>query len=295
MLPYGLVNPNTLTDAISNRSDLIRKLLLFLAIGVFAAGLLAYMLSAAWPGLPLPARFVPQTLLGTLLPPFSIILVYELFLLVLSATGSVVTFVRHLFEVVSLILLRDLFKRLDELSASFNSGLLTEIAVVAVGAVALYALIEVLQRLERHFIGGELAEEIPGHEGRQQRVFKDVLELLLLVFFLGLTLYEGLGWLLGWPGTGFNDVFINLAFSGVIIYSVFLLLLVLTTIESYETLFEHSALVLTAVIALVAFEAPIMVQVGMLLASLLFVIVVMLLHGFARGKSLRYLFQARER
>jgi len=232
----------------------------------------------------LPERFTPATFLSCLAVPLSILLVYELFLLVKATAGSFIGFVIVQFEVISLILLRDLFKRIDELQQDYSLTVITDISIVAVGGIILYFLIEVLERISKHFVEGELKEEIPGKEGKRLRQFKMFLELFLLLFLIVVVIYEVIGYFIGIGNTGLNTNFVQIIFSGLIVYSIAQLLLVLIVNTRYETLFEHSAMVLASVVVLASLESPTYVRVPLVIGSLLFVIATLFLHGFARGK-----------
>lgn len=276
-----------ITEKITELAEPVKAFLLYGALVTFMLSLLLFFLGRLLPDIPIPQRFVPDSLLQTITPPLSIILIYELLLLTLATTGSFVTFVVRQFEIVSLIIVRDLFKRLDALSAGFETHLLIEIAVVAFGGVLLYFMIEVLERIEAHFTLGDLKEELPAGNTHKQRQFKNFIELGLMMYFLTLVAIEGVGFIIGIPGMGYNDSFIRLVFSGLIVFSIFLLLLVMIVQRSYEVLFEHTALVLAAVVVLIALEGEMIIAIPMIISALLFVILTLLLHGFARGKSIR--------
>lgn len=108
----------------------------------------------------------------------------------------------------------------------------------------------------------------------------------LFIFFTGLVAYEAVGWLVGVPSAGFNAAFLELTFSALIVFNVVLLFLTLFSTEGYETLFEHSALVLASLTVLIAISKDPIIAVPLIIAALLFVIVTLLLHGFARGRPI---------
>lgn len=270
-------------------SHILSRRLLWAILVIFIASVALYFLDTAF-SLPLPDRFVPNSFLGTIIPPLSMLLIYELLALVLATGGSFVVFVQREFEIVSLILLRDLFKKLDDFQAGYQTDALVEIGIVAFGCILLYFFIEVVERISVHFVSGDLKEELPGNSKKQLRQFKDALEIGLIVSFVAILIYELASYVFGWQGSGLGTRFIELVFSALIIYCIALLLLVLVVNNRYEVLFEHSALILASVVVLIGLEAPVLIQIPLILASSMFVIATLFLHGFARGRSLRSMF-----
>jgi hypothetical protein len=277
-----------MADWIKQHEKRIKQALLLTAAGVFVLGFLLHGVTLVWPGAPIPERFIPPSFLAAITPAISVLLVYELLLLTLAVRGPFVVFVRREFEVISLIVLRELFKKMDELSLSdtVTGGLLGDVAIIAAGSIVLYFFVEVLERIERRFVSGALKKEI-ANDARWLQAVKNGLEVGLLAFFAGLAVYEGAGWTLGVPGTGFDAFFLQAVFLALIFYNVMSLFLTLLATEGYETLFEHSALVLASITVLVALPKQTIVAMPLIIVALLFVIMTLLLHGFARGYSMR--------
>lgn len=265
----------------------IKHALLLTALLTFLLAVVSYSISRLFaPGF-IPEQFIPSSLLGAITPAISVLLVYELLLLTLSVKGPFVIFIRRQFEVISLIVLRDLFKKMDELAVTdiIPAHLLVELAVVGVGSILLYFFVEVLERIESNFIKGALKEELPTKNSWLHST-KGWFEAGLFVFFTVIVAYEAVGWLAGVPGTGFNQAFLELTFSGLIIFNVTLLFLTLLATEGYEILFEHSALIVASLTVLIAISKDTLVAIPLIIAALLFVIVTLMLHGFARGRSI---------
>lgn len=276
---------------INGQRSKIKLVMLAISLAVFLIGVTLYLGSLAFDGLPVSARFLPNSVLMAITPALSVLLVYELFVLILSVQDTLVTFIRHLFEVVSLIVIRDMFKSLEQLSSSPDTRLFIEFGVIATGSLVVYFLVEVLERIENNFISMSLEIKDSPKKNALLAYVKNYLELLLLLAFLGLSLYQGIAWLAGVYGTGYNTAFLNIAFSGVIFFNFILLFLSLFATDNYETLFEYSSLVLASAIVLIALPKNPLIYVPLIISALLFVIITMLMHGFARGQSLGSLFR----
>lgn len=276
---------------INTQQRYFKRVLLIAALLVFVAGLILLLIDKTLPDVALPAQFVPSSILSALIPALSLILVYELLLLVFSVQGPLVPFIRHMFEVVSLIVLRDLFKKLDQLAYDATAQLYIEFGVIVVGSLLIYFLVEVLHRVENNFVGTELKEKELPKSNVTLISSKDILELVLLTAFLGLVAYEAVAWSMGVPDTGFNNTFLNLTFSGIIVFNFLLLFISLLATDTYETLFEYSALLLSSATVLIAIPMEPLVGVPLIIAALLFVLVTLFLHGFARGQRLGAMFK----
>jgi hypothetical protein len=276
---------------VNNYQHKLKRLLLLMAMAVFVVGLALYILDGMIPQLGIPAQFVPTSILSALIPALSLLLVYELLLLILSVQEPLVPFIRHMFEVVSLIVLRDLFKKLDQLATDASPQLYIEFAVIAIGSILIYFLVEVLQRIEKNFDDQMVSKNKLPKASRPLKGFKDVLEVVLLALFFCLTIYEAVAWLLGVPNAGFNETFLSITFSGIIVFNFLLLFLSLLATDNYEILFEYSALLLASAIVLIAIPMDPIVSMPMILGALLFVLATLFLHGFAHGQRLGALFK----
>lgn len=274
-------------STLKKHEKLIGKLLIGAALATFLVSLTFFGIDLVWPGV-LPERLVPRSLLATITPGIIMLLLYELYILVLSTRGTFIGFIHVQFEIISLIILRDLFKKLDELSHGVTPHLLTELTVVAIGSIVLYFFVEILERI-RHNLSFAAYEEKELARLTWTQRGKRGLRILLGTYFFFLVLAEGIGWLAGIPGTGFDTRFLTLVFGGLIVYNVLMLFAVLLISNSYETLFEHSALVLASSVVLVSLRLDPVVAIPLIVGALLFVIATLMLHGFARGASIRSL------
>lgn len=263
-------------------SDIAQRALLLVAAIVFGLALVLYVCN--WLGA-LPTalqRFAPASILGVLTPALTVVLMYEMMLLALALRHSLVRFTQVLFEVVSLVILRELFKRLDHLvlAGPLVPAELLELMIVMAGSLALYFLIEVLERVQRRY------SRRVDFEPRRLVAVKQVLSAGATVGLSGLILLNTVGWLLGWPSAGFDMDFLRVVFSLLVLVSAALLLASILFVHTYETVFEYSALTLSAVVCLLALGLPPVTKVMLVTIAAVFSIGTLSLHGFARGDSL---------
>lgn len=232
----------------------------------------------------IPERFVPKNFLDTINAPLTLILVYEIYLLVASTSHSIIEFISKQFEVITLIILRSVFKDLSHLSTypdiTLATPLVWTIGISLVGSLFLYFLIEVFQRFQQQFSTRELSLEPQGlTEAKQQST------ILLSVFVLAVTLYYGTIWIMG-TGTGFEINYFKQIFSLLIIFDVVLLILSMHYFNSFELLFEYSALILASVLVLIAIPLAVPAKLVLVSSALIFCIGTVRLHSFVRENEL---------
>jgi hypothetical protein len=264
----------------------ITQCLLWLAFGVFVAALVSFGINFILPGI-IPERFVPTSLFAAISPAIAVLLVYELFVLTLGTRGSFVNFIHREFEIISLIILRDVFKQLDSLSRGVSPQLLTDLAIIAIGSLVLYLLVEVLERVKQQIVSGKLDQAHVSQDKLINRMAQ-VVETGLLIYFIAIVIYEGVGWLLGIQGLGFSTQFLELVFMALVAYNIINLFMTLIVSHTYETLFEHSALVLASSVVFITLSEPPYITVPTVTGALAFVVLTLFLHGFARGESLSW-------
>lgn len=263
---------------------ILKKWLVWLAILVFLAEVTVtffqqplFGLTGAVPGEAL-TKF-----LSAFYHPLTVILVYEVLLLILSFEESIVDFLQKQFEIVSLVILRDVFKHVAELPAAFAAGTFASPAVRDVawgmlGSLSIYFLVEVFQRMERRYATDELEKEPAGLKRTKRG-----LSVILSLVFLGVIAYQGVQWLADPVTATFQASYFQQVFTVLVVADIFLLLLALLYLQSYSLIFEYSAFVLSSVLLLIGLALSTPYQVILSLVALLFSQSVLVLHWYTRS------------
>jgi hypothetical protein len=281
-MPHVTIKKLSLLDFLKKYEPVITHFLLAMAFLVFLCNVSIYLIDLAFPDI-LPKSITPASIFSTITPAISVVLLYELFVLTLSAGGSFINFIHREFEIISLIVLRDVFKKLDGLSTGVSSELLAELAIVAFGSLILYFFVEILERIASNV---KVTTKLnPTRSSRWLGSIKTVLISILLFYFLFMTGYEIIGMISGYAGFGFDKIFLEYIFKGLVLFNIAMLFVVLIVEHTYEILFEHSALILASSVVLISLSEKPIIAVPMVITALLFVIATLLLHGFARGES----------
>lgn len=252
------------------------------ALIAFIGGVGLFGIDHFWGNALISDRLVPDTLFGALGPPLMILLFYELLSLAQSFSHSLIECVRRQFEVLSLILLRDVFKDIDLLvsGSQYSVRLLTDIAIIAFGSVGLYFVIELLERLQKRY------DKMTAHviSAGYTRA-KNALSALAVITITVIASVFVLRWLLVPNSTGLDAQYFAVSLSCIALFSALLLFISIIYVKGYESLFENSALVLASLVSILSLNFDPSVRVLALILSAVFVVTTLLLHGFARGKT----------
>ena len=193
--------------------------------------------------------------------PFSFILVYEVYLLIYYLPRSFSISIGKQFEIISLILIRRVFKDISNIDieehvlfSSENLPLLYDI----LGILALFFLIF----LYRYFLLKRKVHQ-PSESLTQFKNYKKFLCLLLLPVFIGLASYSFLQWVgdiysIAVEGqqklVDFNTVFYHEFFDVLIIVDVLILMASLKFTDRYSLIIRNTGFVITTVLLRVSFN-----------------------------------------
>jgi hypothetical protein len=176
------------TNAFKSRFE---KLTLYLGITAFllhSAIILALRLEF------LDAKYFPENLFGNpfaaLFSPFSSLLVYEVYLLIFYLRQSYTKSVAKQLEIMALILLRNCFKDIGQLTEAKVSLLNSELMKDLTGFVALLLLVWVFYHLDAKRI--EVKYELTSAFIK----LKERMSVFLLIVFFGLSFYSFSTWLI---------------------------------------------------------------------------------------------------
>lgn len=245
----------------SERIHGLERLMVIVAVIGFLLHLSLIWLCSAVPALAPLRRLVGANFLGALYTPFSFILFYELLLLVLTIPASTTLALGRQFEIISLIIIRNVFKDLAEFESlnqiEFQTGPLQKVLVDMAAGVLLFLLVVGFYHINRLRTRSEPARIEPGPELSLFIVQKKMVALALsALFFL---LLAGSVWTWGsatWlelfeggprPPTlttiFYSDIFMLLVFTDVL-----LLIFSLRLSGSYPMVFRNAGFVASTIL-----------------------------------------------
>ena len=208
--------------------------------------------------------------------PFSIILVYEIYLLIVYLPRSFTTAVSKQFEIISLILIRRIFGDIPKieldvnwLENTANKQLIFDLS----GILIIYFLIYLFNKHQNKISKKELSERLKRFVSSKRAV-----SLVLLPVLIFTSIYSISFWItslfsfseIGTPLPDINSVFYNEFFTILILADVFILLLSFQYTERYSQLIRNTGFVICTILIRLSFATSGLTNILLILSSVVF-------------------------
>lgn len=196
--------------------------------------------------------------LDALYTPFSIILAYEVYELIRAIPESFSNSIGKQFEVVTLLVVRDIFKNLADIGDADNVSIDADVAFIAMEAVAFV----ILFGTALYFRHQTSVAKKPSQQGESVRAFvqqKKHLACGLAVVYIFVALYSFTAWLTGVVDgdTGLSrTVFFSDFFTWLIVSDIVILLASYRHITDFPQLARNTGFILSTVIIRVGIGIP---------------------------------------
>jgi hypothetical protein len=253
---------------------------------VFVAGLLLVEIKRfGWVSPELALR-LPSNHFEAILLPFSLLLLAEVISLVFALAQSVATAVAKQLEIMSLILIRQSFKELTyfpepivwDTSSGEISRRVLYILSDSAGALIIFALIVVYNRLQRH-------QPISGDaDARTNFVTAKKLIALLLLGSLGL-LGAQVAWI--WTVAGTSPSFFEIFYTALIFADVMIVLISLRYSVAFPVVFRYFGFAVATVLIRLALTAPRVIDAGLGVVATVFAIALTWVYNHAEETRIR--------
>jgi len=208
--------------------------------------------------------------------PFSIILIYEIYLLIVYLPRSFTTAVSKQFEIISLILIRRIFGDIPKidldvnwLEYAANKQLIFDLS----GVLIIYFLIFLFNNQRDKIHKKELSERLKRFVSSKRAV-----SLVLLPVLIFTSIYSVIFWisslfaisLTGAPLPDINSVFYNEFFTILILADVFILLLSFQYTERFSQLIRNTGFVICTILIRLSFATSGLTNILLILSSVVF-------------------------
>tara|TARA_Y100000589_G_scaffold127288_1_gene121194 strand:- start:5643 stop:6476 length:834 start_codon:yes stop_codon:yes gene_type:complete len=196
--------------------------------------------------------------LDALYTPFSIILAYEVYELIRAIPESFSNSIGKQFEVVTLLVVRDIFKNLADLGGSDNITIDADVAFIAMEAVAFVVLFGTALYFRSQTSDSKLLSE----EDASIQAFVQQKKLLacgLVLVYILVALYSFTNWSLGVIDgeTGLSrTVFFSDFFTWLIVSDIIILLVSYKHITDFPQLARNTGFILSTVVIRVGIGIP---------------------------------------
>ena len=223
--------------------------------------------------------------------PFSFILVYEVYLLIYYLPKSITTYIGKQYEIITLIIIRRLFKDLSNLSLTndwFKINYDLQFTYDLIASLLLFFLIYLFlkQRQKKFRTEEELELSLDGIN--RFIVLKKVLAVLLVLVIVVLAVYSFLHWLMGmvtpdaFSGISFkniNNVFFEQFFSILIIADVILLLFSFFHTDEFHKVIRNSGFVISTILIRISFSVSGILNTALIVSAIVFGLIILVLYN----------------
>ncbi|HUA86352.1 MAG TPA: hypothetical protein VMB85_20990 [Bryobacteraceae bacterium] len=268
--------------------ETLEQWIVVISIAGFVAHLAAILLARHLAHPPAFVAAAGKNLLSAIYTPFSIVLFYEVLVLISAIPQSTTRGLATQFEIVSLIFIRGFFKDIASLDIESLHQPIQEMApaLVDVGAgLLMFLLVTIFRRASR-----EPARQEPTPALERFIAWKKIVALLLTAYFLWLavsSLFQVEFEILH-PAATIGEsraAFYSDVFTAMIFTDVLILLLSLRVSDRYESVFRNAAFVIAAILIRFSLTAAHPYGAALGMAGMVFGICTLLIYNYNRTLS----------
>jgi hypothetical protein len=230
--------------------------------------------------------------------PFSFILVYEVYLLIYYLPRSITTYIGKQYEIITLIIIRRIFKDLSALSLSpdwFTEKYDLQFTYDILASVIMFFLIYLFYKQSQSRIV-TAASDMSNQDGTARFIkIKKLMALALVPILLALSIYSFSTWLLGAlsPSTSadvafqnLNNVFFEQFFTVLIIVDVFLLLFSFFHTDEFHKVIRNSGFIISTILIRLSFSVTGLMNTVLIIAAVVFGLVMFFIYNKFEKKFL---------
>ncbi len=273
-----------------NSKRAIERVILILAILSFIVHLVLIYLADYLPFLN-PESALLGSPIAAIYTPFSFILVYEVYLLVFYLPRSITTYISKQYEIISLIIIRRLFKDLANLKLStdwFSIKGDLQFTYDILASIILFYLLYWFYRLNKHRKALNLTEGSLGNALEKFVQLKKAIAIILVPLLLGLAIFAFGKWgyleYIHYDGSfgelkNVNNVFFDEFFTVLIIVDVLLLLVSFFYTDKYHKVIRNSGFVISTILIRISFSVGGLVNTALIVFAVIFGLTILAIHN----------------
>ena len=223
--------------------------------------------------------------------PFSFILVYEVYLLVYYLPKSITNYISKQYEIITLIIIRRLFKDLSTLSLSsdwFKIKYDLQFTYDLIASVLLFFLIYLFNvKSKKRYRDEKLNEQQIEGITRFIKIKKVLATSLVPVLFL-VAIYSFINWIISaiYPITNnivsfknINNIFFEQFFTILIIADVILLLFSFFHTDEFHKVIRNSGFIISTILLRISFSVSGLLNTILIVAAIIFGLLILIIHN----------------
>ena len=219
--------------------------------------------------------------------PFSIILVYEIYLLVVNLPRSFTTSVSKQFEIISLILIRRIFADIPQIDLNsnwLNTSQNLQLVFDVFGVLILFYLIFLFNKGRSKLPKKPLNPNIESFVSS-----KKLVSLILLPILIVTSFFSAYSWIYELisqnTSTDVNSIFYNEFFTILILADVFILLLSFQYTEKYSQLIRNTGFVICTILIRLSFGVEGLTNVLLIISSVAFGLLILTIYNLEENST----------
>lgn len=268
----------------------IEKIILIISISSFFFHLLAiFLVDFGFISLAEPSDLLTNPI-AAIYTPFSFILIYEVYLLIYYLPKSFTIYISKQYEIISLIVIRRIFKDLSNLTLSsdwFNIKYDLQFTYDIVASLLLFFLIFqfYIQSKKRY----DFDDEKLKNNGIARFIkFKQILATLLVPVIVFVTVYSFINWISSSISINtdsnisfknINNIFFEQFFSILIITDVILLLFSFFHTDEFHKVFRNSGFIISTILLRISFSVTGLLNTVLIIAAITFGLLILILYN----------------
>ena len=217
--------------------------------------------------------------------PFSIILYYEIFLLIYFLPRSFTTSILKQFEIISLIIIRRIFYDIPKLDLDsgnwFNNPDNLQITYDLICILILFFLIYLFNLVKSRIENKKGNKSITKFIDSKKIISIALIPVMLCLFIIGIYNWYSIGMDSNFASSFYyvNEVFYNTFFSILIIADVFILLLSFLYTERYSQIMRNTGFIICTVLIRLSFSSTGLTNLLLIVSSVLFGLLILKIYS----------------
>jgi hypothetical protein len=217
--------------------------------------------------------------------PFSIILYYEIFLLIFYLPRSFTTSILKQFEIISLIIIRRIFYDIPKLNLDSNDWFQNpdnlQITYDLISILILFFLIYLFNLVKSKIENRKGIKNIDRFIDSKKIISVILIPVMIVLFIIGLYNLYSIGMSSDFASSFYyvNEVFYNTFFSILIIADVFILLLSFLYTERYSQIMRNTGFIICTILIRLSFSSTGLTNLLLIISSVLFGLLILKIYS----------------
>mgnify|MGYP001357941924 FL=1 len=217
--------------------------------------------------------------------PFSIILYYEIFLLIYYLPRSFTTSILKQFEIISLIVIRRIFYDIPKLDLESNNWLENpdniQITYDLICILTLFFLIYLFNLVKSRIQYKKTEKNINKFIDSKKIISIALIPVMVVLFITGIYNWYSVGMSSNFASSFYyvNEVFYNTFFSILIIADVFILLLSFLYTERYSQIMRNTGFIICTILIRLSFSSTGLTNLLLIISSVLFGLLILKIYS----------------